>query len=278
MRALGLRNPICIIPNGVDLPQNYPEQSQPASQRFERGLGVATADSNSDDRFVSSRVLPSDFPNRKVLLYHGRIHPKKGLPNLLRAWAKVCRPEEWLLAIAGWDQGGHEAELKRLASGLRLVWADARFAIDMSTSVVFPGPQFGSAREKWLQRCEACILPSFSEGLPMAVLEAWACAKPVLLTPQCNLPEGFSAEAALTIGTKPETIVAGLQELFHASSSNLDAMGLRGLALVSNSFAWPKIAADLRAVYYWMSGAAPKPDCVLTTEARSYELTPRHRF
>ena len=35
------------------------------------------------------------------------------------------------------------------------------------------------------------ILPSFSEGLPMAVLEAWAYGLPVLMTDHCNLPEGF---------------------------------------------------------------------------------------
>jgi poly(glycerol-phosphate) alpha-glucosyltransferase len=260
------------------LPWDNLEESQTATQRPENGLKVATADHNPADRFGSSRVLPSDVPNRKVLLYQGRIHPKKGLQNLLRAWAELRRPEQWLLTIAGWDQGGHEAELKQFAGDLRLVWADKRSALEMGTSVVFPGPQFGAAKDKWLQRCEACILPSFSEGLPMAVLEAWACAKPVLLTPQCNLPEGFSAEAAMTIGTKPDTIVVGLQELFQASSSSLEAMGLRGLALVRHSFAWPKIAADLRAVYDWMSAAAPKPDCVLTTEARSHEPTPRHCF
>src|ERR1039458_6554006 len=65
---------------------------------------------------------------RKVLLYLGRIHPKKGLVNLLKAWKQVSgqwsvvggQRSEWVLAIAGWDQGGHEDELKRLATELGL--------------------------------------------------------------------------------------------------------------------------------------------------------------
>ena len=47
----------------------------------------------------------------------------------------------------------------------------------------------------------------------MTVLEAWAHAKPVLMTPECNLPEGFEADAALRIGTTPEEIAAGLRNI-----------------------------------------------------------------
>src|ERR1700690_2752582 len=69
-------------------------------------------------------------PGKKVLLYLGRIHPKKGLSNLLRAWKATLNSQpstnNWLLAIAGWDQGGHENELKQLASELGIQWSDAR--------------------------------------------------------------------------------------------------------------------------------------------------------
>ena len=68
-----------------------------------------------------------------MLLFLGRIHPKKGLVNLLKAWAKKQKSEvrspkseEWVLAVAGWDQGGHEQELKQLATELGLEWKDVR--------------------------------------------------------------------------------------------------------------------------------------------------------
>ena len=97
----------------------------------------------------------------------------------------------------------------------------------------------------------------------MGVLEAWAHAKPILMTPQCNLPEGFLAGAAFSILPQPDAIVVGLDRLFRTDHQVLEAMGSRGLAIVSARFAWPKIAAELKSVYYWMAGIAPKPECVL---------------
>ena len=68
----------------------------------------------------------------------------------------------------------------------------------------------------------------------MAVLEAWSYAKPVLMTPECNLPEGFETNAALRIGTTPEEIAAGLKVLREMSDDDRSQMGNRGRDLVGN--------------------------------------------
>jgi poly(glycerol-phosphate) alpha-glucosyltransferase len=219
----------------------------------------------TDPESNNRRALSSSFSGNKLLLYLGRMHPKKGLSNLLRAWAKLRGSEDWVLAVAGWDQAGHEAELKRLASELEIYWADKRSQPHCPASVLFLGPQFATAKKALLARCDAFILPSFSEGVPMAVLEAWSYAKPVLMTPQCNLPEGFAAHAAIEIESEPDAIADGLKELFRANTSTLGEIGSRGRALVASHFAWPKIAADLKKVYYWMVGGGSKPDCILTS-------------
>jgi glycosyltransferase involved in cell wall biosynthesis len=86
------------------------------------------------------------------------------------------------------SKSAYEQKLQELAAG---------------PSVVFVGAQFGAEKNACYRACDAFILPSLSEGLPMAVLEAWAHAKPVLMTPECNLPEGFATGAALQIGTTP---------------------------------------------------------------------------
>ena len=227
---------------------------------------------------------------RKVLLYLGRIHPKKGLVNLIKAWAAVqgsqgpmrdSRAPSWLLAIAGWGQDGHEAELKRLATGLGIRWAEVRqpsagtagkiSRVDRSwvpdsqqgVSLLFAGPQFGEAKSECYRNCDAFILPSFSEGLPMAILEAWAQAKPVLMSPECNLPEGFAVEAAIRIEPNPESIAKGIQDLFAAPCAALLALGENGRRLVSKRFAWPLIAGDMKAVYDWVLGGGTKPECVI---------------
>lgn len=233
LRQHGLRNPICIIPNGIDLPAS---QSSEISGQVSRLASVAGG--------------------RKLLLYLGRLHPKKNLVNLIRAWKDVLNSHpstlnSWMLAIAGWDQAGHEAQLRKLTTDLRLL-----------TSVIFLGPRFGAARDACYRACDAFVLPSLSEGLPMTVLEAWAYAKPVLMTPECNLPEGFAARAALQIGTTSKEIAAGLKQLIEMSDDDRKAMGASGRALVAEGFSWARIGEQMRSVYEWMLGGGTRPETV----------------
>jgi glycosyltransferase involved in cell wall biosynthesis len=130
-------------------------------------------------------------------------------------------------------------------------------------SVVFLGPQFNEAKTACYRNCDAFILPSFSEGLPMVILEAWAYGKPVLMTPQCNLPEGFAADAAIRIEPNAESLAQGLHTLFQSSISDLQSTGARGRALVAGRFAWPKIATEMKSVYEWVLGGGAKPECVV---------------
>ena len=297
IRKYGLKNPVCVIPNGIDIPE----------------IGRRKAESEKESAVGDQRSEPSQLKaeGRKILLYLGRIHPKKGLVNLLKAWAAVqaSRPSplaprhpEWVLAIAGWDEGGHEAELKRLAAELGIPFTDARESapspprsgqgevlllssiLHPPSSIVFLGPQFGEAKAACYRASDAFILPSFSEGLPMVVLEAWAYGKPVLMTPACNLPEGFTANAALRIETNPESIAAGLKEMCRLADfasplrlnrgegqgavsklppcSALCTLGANGRKLVEDRFAWPSIAREMKSVYEWVLGGGPEPGCV----------------
>jgi poly(glycerol-phosphate) alpha-glucosyltransferase len=134
---------------------------------------------------------------------------------------------------------------------------------DFQPSVVFLGPQFGEAKAACYRECDAFILPSLSEGLPMVVLEAWSHGKPVLMTPECNLPEGFAANAAIRIQPSVESITQGLRELFRAPHSALCTLGTNGRKLVARKFTWPKVAADMKSVYEWVLGGGPKPGCVV---------------
>jgi glycosyltransferase involved in cell wall biosynthesis len=251
VRAYGLSNPICIIPNGVDVPRSV-------------------ENSNSG----TGSLLSKFADDRKILLYLGRLHPKKNLANLLRAWKQALNShpsmtENWVLAVVGWDQAGHERMLKHLADELGLSFLDASdprsvgtTATTGSTSVAFLSPQFGADKSECYRACDTFILPSFSEGLPMTVLEAWAHAKPVLMTPECNLPEGFAAGAALQIGTGPEEIAAGLKQLTEMSDDDRRAMGDRGRILVSTKFSWPQIGEQMRSVYEWVLGGGATPHTV----------------
>jgi glycosyltransferase involved in cell wall biosynthesis len=230
IRAYGLRNPVCIIPNGVDLPELTESSALKAG----------------------SSVLQKFAQGRKILLYLGRLHPKKNVANLVRAWKQMLdsRPstaKSWILAIAGWGASAYEQKLKDLAA---------------VPSIVFVGAQFGAEKEACYRACDAFILPSLSEGLPMTVLEAWAHAKAVLMTPECNVPEGFAAGAALQIGTSPEEIAAGLKQLLEMTDDDRRAMGARGRTLVATKFSWPRIGEQMQSVYDWVLGSGPTPQTV----------------
>jgi glycosyltransferase involved in cell wall biosynthesis len=233
IRAFGLKNPVAVIPNGVDL--------------HDLNLDLPLPDWNVR--------LPT---GAKVLFFLSRLHPKKGLSILLDAWARarlhgLPGAEEWQLVIAGWEQGGHQADLENQARELAV-----------ADSVHFVGPQFDLAKAASFQRADAFVLPSFSEGLPMAVLEAWSYARPVLMTSQCNLPEGFAAGAAMCIEPQVESVACGLGALFRMPDHERIAMGQRGRDLVARQFTWSRIGAEMANVYCWVLGQGLQPDCVRT--------------
>jgi poly(glycerol-phosphate) alpha-glucosyltransferase len=226
------------------------------------------------------------FPHPvKTLLFLGRLHPKKGLVNALRAWASARKRSggaalEWRFVIAGWDQGGHEAELIQLCGelGLKSALSDERrrsgrqkLTVENScgegecldTEVLFHGPAFGQEKEDLLRSADAFILPSLSEGLPMSVLEAWSYGLPVLMTPQCNLAEGFSIDAGIRIETRIEDIGSGLEALFLMSDGDRKGMGERGRELVRERFTWRRVAAEMKSVYEWVLGGGPPPECIV---------------
>ena len=265
IRAYGLTNPIAMIPNGVELPESRVE-GRGSSAKGECGV-------------------------RKTLLFLGRIHPKKGLANLIRAFARsrgsrVEGREPWQLVIAGWDQVGHERELMELCEelGLRSESRESRderrerakassLCVERQGSrdggqkceaeVIFWGAAFGKDKEDLLCSADAFILPSLSEGLPMSVLEAWAYGLPVVMTPECNLPEGFAADAAIRIETDAESIALGLDALFTMSDEDRCSMGQRGRVLVTERFTWQTVAAQMREVYDWMLGGGVPPSSVI---------------
>ena len=219
-----------------------------------------------------------------MLLFLGRIHPKKGLVGALRAWAELRNSPsairdsaEWQFVIAGWDQGGHEAELKALSGELGLKVFTFQSSVlsglddDLKLNsyklktpspeaedadVLFFGPAFGEEKDALLRSADAFVLPSFSEGLPMSVLEAWSYGLPVLMTPECNLPEGFASHAALEIRSGEGSFQGadfsfqhGLRALLEMSGAERGSMGMRGRRLVEDRFTWPKVAEQMMEVY-----------------------------
>ena len=223
IRKFGLKNPVAIIPNGITLPE------------------ITTFNRNG---------------NRKTLLFIGRIHPKKGLKELLLGLSTLKKNNSkffdvWNVKIAGWSQIGHIDELKRIVQENHLV-----------DYVDFVGEVHGKEKEKLLCEANAFVLPSFSEGLPMSILEAWAYKLPVLMTDYCNIPEGFSSVSAIRIEPSAENIANNLETLSSLSNEDLAKMGLNGYSLVKRKFCWEEIAKQTIQLYEYLLNGGEKPSFV----------------
>lgn len=223
IRDFGLTSPIAIIPNGIDLPNNI---------QIEKNN------------------------KKRVLLYISRIHPKKGLKEMIEGVAILRQRnksilDNWSIRVAGWNQNGHLEELIFLCKKLGL-----------SNIVNFIGPIFGGEKEQELCQADAFILPSFSEGLPMSILEAWAYKLPCIITDYCNLPEGFETNAAIRIEPNSESIADGLENMFSMSNSQRISMGINGYKLCERQFTWKVIAQQKMHLYRWLLGEDEKPSFV----------------
>lgn len=228
IRALGYRNPICLIPNGVSPPPHDPPP--PLWQ----------------GRFAE---------DARILLYLGRLTPKKGPSQLIRAWSALqvgwpaARP--WHLVFVG---PGPDAYLQELQSMI--------VQGGVADTVHIVGPAYGIQKSACFAGSHGFVLPSFSEGMPLAALEAWSHGLPALLTPQCNLPEGFAHDAAISIQPEVASITDGLRRLTAMTDPQRAAMGHRGRALVHDRFSWPAVAGQFEQVYRWLLGQRPPPDTI----------------
>ncbi len=243
VRLAGFRNPIAVIPNGVELPPKAESRKQKAEIR--------------------------------TVLFLSRIHPKKGLLNLVRAWAIVQgtrprdhettgqqtsgrwsvvsgRPSDWRLVIAGPDEKGHLEEVK--AEGTRLKIGD---------HLEFVGPVDGKAKWDLYQSADLFVLPSFSENFGLVIAEALACGVPVITTRATPWEELEQHRCGWWIDTGVEPLVDALKDAMNRPVGELHEMGRRGRALVEAKYTWPPVARQMVEVYQWVLGRGPRPECVV---------------
>ena len=222
IRRLGFKQPIAVIPNGVELPTLH-----------------------------QSSVIGNRSSNKKTALFLSRINPKKGLPLLLDAWAKLS-PARWRLVIAGNDNEGHTRQL--IAQAARLGLDDV---------VEFVGPLFGDEKEAAYRNADFFVLPSYSENFGIVVTEALGYQLPVLTTTSCPWQELETEQCGWWVDPTPEGVEAGLKSALEASDVERREMGLRGRELVKRKYLWPAIASDMARFYQWLLGNGDKPDFVI---------------
>lgn len=225
VRKLGIKCPIAVIPNGVNL-QEF-DLRQPTEPFFESYPALR---------------------GRRLMLFMARVHEKKGLGHLIPAWGALASSfPDWHLVVAGPD-GGFLTASQQLVAEHRL-----------NDRVTFVGRLDGDIKRAARSACELFVQPSFSEGFSMAILEALACAKPVLLTPGCNFPEASAAGAATEVEASISGTTEGLSELLACSSTELERRGRLGRQLVEERYTWERVAASTLDLYRFLCDGDERP-------------------
>lgn len=218
-RRLGLRNPIAIVGNGVDEPPD-------CTGRQDRG-------------------------DERTAVFLGRLHPIKGLPLLLGAWSGT-RPRGWRLVIAGPDECGHAAAMRKLTREL-----------GVDDVVEFVGPVYGMEKWRLLTGADLFVLPTYSENFGVAVAESLACGVPVITTTGAPWRVIMEERCGWWVEPNIEALASALRKATTLPDEQRREMGERGRSLMAERFGWPAVAQQVREVYEWVLGRGPRPACVV---------------
>jgi glycosyltransferase involved in cell wall biosynthesis len=225
-RRLGFSPPVAVIPNGIEFPDDV------------MGMTVAAGD-DAGGRGGGDR--------RRTVLFLSRLHPKKGLLDLVQAWSRL-RPVGWRVQIAGPDEGGHRRVVE---TAIRAAGLDADFSF------------LGSLddRQKWAayRAAELFVLPSYGENFGLVVAEALIAGLPVITTRGAPWRELLDYRCGwwTEIGAAP--LEAALRDAVALDDAARHAMGMRGRQLVQEKYLWSALATRMRAVYAWLGGHRASP-------------------
>ena len=219
-RALGMKTPVAVVPNGVSIPAPRPD----AAARVQARFGIV--------------------PDARLILFLGRLHPIKGTDKLLEAFLRVMDDfPDSVLMIAGPDEWGLERQWQERARGL------------IANRILFPGMIGGEEKADVLARADLFCLPSLAEGFSNAVLEALASATAVMLSPSCNFPEVERAEAGVIVDPDPARMEVAMRSLLRDPVA-LRHMGEAGQRLVAEHYSWDFITDRLVELYASVVAAA----------------------
>jgi glycosyltransferase involved in cell wall biosynthesis len=215
-RDMGLRNPIAVVPNGVSVPKT-----------------------------VTSESFLLAFPQLRgmdIVLFLGRIHPKKGIDILLEAWGSARRKfANAQLVIAG---PGYE-EMQPVLRG-------AIERHQLAGNITFTGMLRDDLKWSALAAARVFVLPSYSEGFSVAALEALGVGTPVIVSTQCYFPEVSRVKCGWIIRPSADELTNSLDTALRQNSSEHQEMGRRGQQLVSSEFSWAAVGRKAVEVFDWI--------------------------
>lgn len=199
---LGFKQPIHIIPLGIDVPSN---------------------------NYIERRT--------NKILFMSRIHPKKGIINLVEAWNKI-RDEKWKIVVCGPDDDNHLTDvIKRIEE------------LGLTSYFEFKGPVFGEEKENLLKECGVFVLPTYSENFGIVVLEALAYGMPVITTKGCpwQIINDYQAGWWIDIGVEP--LYKALNEFLNADFATREKLSVNAQKIALEKYSWDIIIDNILNLY-----------------------------
>ncbi|MEM1255554.1 MAG: glycosyltransferase [Cyanobacteria bacterium P01_H01_bin.21] len=219
IRMLGFRQPIAIIPNGVNVEHN--------------------SCNNSREKLVKNFPKLKD---KKWLLFMSRIHPKKGLDNLLMVWKDLQYEfPDWHLVLAGPDSSDYLSEVLNFSKKLGI-----------SETVTFTGMLVEDYKDAALWNSELFVLPSYSENFGIAIAEALAYEVPAITTKGTPWQDLEQHECGWWIDVDKHSLFDSLHEAMSLPEERRKDMGRRGRKLVESKYSWASVGEKMSIVYRWV--------------------------
>jgi glycosyltransferase involved in cell wall biosynthesis len=207
------------------------------------GTAKPTGDPQREQQEFFSRY--PELRGKKLALFMGRIHPKKGCDLLIEAFAKTLAPQPgWHMVIAGPDQVGWQKKLNHRAEQLGI-----------ASRITWTGMISGAIKWGALRAAEVFVLPSHQENFGIVVAEALAAGLPALISNKVNIWREIQADGA---GIVAEDSLSGTCEFFRSylDLSEEKKLAMRQLArqCFEHRFEIKKAAETLQAVLASVTG------------------------